>query len=469
MTPGGAWGGLHGEGGIACHGGRSRARSHLAGVALVLLSLVGGGCGPTSDPQAPPSSGGEAPIVEPLGGCDAPGVQTVLVDARRGDPEDGTQLRLRYRVWEGPTEDAPTVVVVPGGPGTAILEASPEAPYALGAAPIDRARVIFVEARGSGCNVFPAFDDPEAVYALEAVARDLLAVLDQERVEAVTIYGASFGTAVASVAASLAAEAGHPQVDHLVLEGTLGRSFLSFEDYIAPLRSEWDRVEALLDPAWRTAFATEPWDPTLYWSRAQWGAFISAQLILGDVPGEGPILRYWLRGLSAEDPGAQAYVAGFMAGAAEPTAPSSLFQQIGCREIWGRWQSGREIRDGALAVFGEDRCAGIPFSSPFDVAAYPVRVPTTHLHGPHDPTTTRAQVTHHLRAQRDADRRVVTVPDASHAPLTLGLAGRGCAEAFWTSILEGTPDLQEVEEDCNRGGLPAVEVVEHPAGRGTPP
>ena len=391
------------------------------------------------------------PVVE----CDWPGVRTVVVPQHHEHPDDGQRLRLRYRVFAGPSPGAPTVIVVPGGPGTPLMDGAPTDAFALGAVPTAHARVVYVDARGSGCNTFPELAGPGAAFTVEAVARDLLAVAEAEALDHVTLYGASFGTAAATVAASLAEQRGHPHIDHMVLEGTLGQAFPSFESYLRPLQAEWERVEPTLDSAWREAFAAEPWDEQLYWTRAQWGAFVSAQLILGDLPGEGPLLRYWLRGLSAEDPSAQAYVGGFMAAASGELTPGTTFRQIACRELWDTWQMGRELRDGRLRAFGDDVCVDLPHL-PFDVADFPTTGPVTYLHGSHDPTTTAAQLAHHAATRPRATRRTYEVPDASHAPLTLGFAGRDCAESFWLSILEGSPTPEEVIAECNAGGAPEV-------------
>ena len=62
----------------------------------------------------------------------------------------------------------------------------------------------------------------------------------------------------------------------------------------------------------------------------------------------------------AGTPVATDYVSSFM-NAVPPDGfdgASPLFRTIACRELWGSWQSGCEIRDGALRAKGTEVCAG---------------------------------------------------------------------------------------------------------------
>jgi pimeloyl-ACP methyl ester carboxylesterase len=444
------------------------AQRHLAATFVVLLAPLAWACSadqaastdtpnelgktPGAPEGGPPTS---API-SPSSACDVSGVNTVTVPFDYGAP-DGPSALLRYRVFASSRANAPTVLVVPGGPGSDIMKAEASAPFALGAVPTDLFNIIYTDARGSGCNIYPDVPAPEKVFTVEAVARDLLAVVRAEGLTDYILYGASFGSAAVTVAGSLAASANTAAPKRIVLEGAVGRAFASFDDYFSAFETEWTRVKALIAPAWRDELEKEPWSPTLFWSREQWGTFVSAQLILGDVPGEGHILHYWLSRLTAKDPQAQKYVSNFMEGAKLPSVPGQLFKTIACRELWGSWKTGREIRDGALHATGADICAGSQDKKPYDSHAWAVRVPITYFQGPHDPTTTVAQATYHVDGQSGVERQVVTVPDASHAPLTLGLQGRKCARAVWQT-LAAAEDLGATLTTCTKTNEPAIEL-----------
>lgn len=389
----------------------------------------------------------------PFVACDLSGVRTVDVP-RDYQALDGPWLELRYRVFDT-APGAPTVIVVPGGPGSDIMRSSPYDAYALGAVPTSAFNVIYADARGSGCNVFDDVGTEARTFNIDAVARDLLAVVRAEELTNYFVYAASFGTTAATVAAALAPTEGVTAPRQLVLEGTVGHAFASFDAYFATFEEEWTRVKQLIPSAWRTELETEPWSPTLQWSRQQWGTFIAAQLILGDIPGQGHILDFWLTGLSDQNAHAQNYVNSFMAGAAAPGAPSSLFRTIACRELWGSWHSLREVRNGDLRAIGPEVCGDAFDDAAYDAADFPVTVPITYFQGGFDPTTTLEQAEYHRATQVEVRRQFVLVPDASHAPLTLGLYGRNCSASIWAAIA-ADEDLQPAIDTCDVLGSPIV-------------
>lgn len=417
-----------------------------------------------ADDGAPRPDGGttSSTTLLPSVECNVPDVHTVDVPQEYGT-RDGPKLALRYRVFRSPLANAPTVLVVPGGPGSDIMKLSATDPYPLGAVPPELFNIIYADARGSGCNLYPVLTSPEKVFTIDAVARDLLAVVRAEKLTNYLLYGASFGTTAATVAGALAVSENTPEPRRLVLEGTVGRAFASFEAYFAPFEAEWTRVKTLIDPAWRTEFQKEPWSTTLMWSREQWGAFISAQLILGDVPGEGHILHYWLSQLSAKKRAAQQYVANFMAGVgASSSSDSQLFMTIACRELWGSWHDGREIRDGTLRATGQDLCTSGSERAPYDSRAWALHVPITYFQGAHDPTTTVEQAAYHRDGQSQVERDLVMVADASHAPLTLGLRGRKCSSPVWSALATGK-GLAAALKTCGTGDDASITHATYPA------
>lgn len=390
------------------------------------------------------------PIISSSEPCLVDGIRTVVVAANEAQSH---RLTLRYRVFESERADAPTVVVVPGGPGQALIEGDATVAFALSGAPIDDFTIIYTDARGSGCNTYPEIGLPdEDIYSIERVAEDLAAIVRNEGLTDYYMYGASFGTVASTVAVSRMEERGDPLPHRLVLEGIVGRAFDSFDSYFAAFENEWARVEPMVEEPWRTDFATEPWPESLTYTRAQWGTFIAQQLILGDYPGQGPILNFWLRGLDRGTPTATNYVSNFMSAIPDEgfDGASTLFRTIACRELWGSWRSGREIRDGELRAIGTEVCAGEPRTG-YDSAEFLSTVPVTYFHGPFDPTTTTEQAEYHFDSHTGSARELIVVPEASHAPLTLGLAGRGCVEDVWAAIA-GERDMATVLGECEQPG-----------------
>lgn len=137
--------------------------------------------------------------------------------------------------------------------------------------------------------------------------------------------------------------------------------------------------------------------------------------------------------------------------------PSPLFRSIACHELWGNWRSGREISNGALSATGNDICDGLGKTDPYDSAAWQSQSDIVYFQGPYDPTTTVAHVEYHFAEHPSVHRDLVTVPGASHAPLTLGLAGRGCSREVWLAIL-GDGALGDALTGCAGPGEEPVEL-----------
>ncbi|MBK6698267.1 MAG: alpha/beta fold hydrolase [Myxococcales bacterium] len=416
-----------------------------------------------TDASTTPPDAQRATLVESGTPCALTGVHSVDVPAVHASAH-ATLLRHRYRLFAAAQPSGTTVVVVPGGPGGHIMGKSPGDDYALGAIPNDAFDVIYTDARGSGCNSYPALVEArEDVYSIEEVARDVAAVVRAQKLTDYILYGASFGTTAATVAATILEHDGGPPPKAVVLEGTMGRAFDSFDSYFAAFQNEWTRVKSLVSPAWRTEFEKEPWSPALYWSREQWGLFVSQQLIIGDIPGSGHSLNYWLAGLSAKSSRAQSYVGNFMAAAASGAPAGELFATIACRELWGSWRVAREIRDGKLEAPGPDICGGAPKAAPYDSAKYALNATLVYFQGPFDPTTTMAQAEYHFESQSAARaRHLVRVPAAAHAPLTLGLKGRGCAKALWSALDKAPQSLAQLLATCTQGGAAPASVTSSP-------
>lgn len=335
------------------------------------------------------------------------------------------------------------------------MERDARAAFALGA-PRPEDTLIVIDGRGSGCNAIElGQEDAARWFTIETVADDVLAVVRARGLTDYVLYGASFGTTTALVAASRSQSSGLPPPRLVVLEGVVGRAFNGFESYFSEFEREWRRVKPTLPAAWRLEFEREPWSTTLFYSREQWGAFISLQLILGESPRDGHLLNHWLDGLSRRDPVAQQYVGSFMASVNVASAPSPLFTSIACNELWGSWRSGRVVMNGELRASGEDVCGPGVRAATWDSTRFRTDVPIVVFHGPFDPTTTTAQARFFVDGHTPKPR-LVTVPRASHAPLTLGLAGRRCASGVWTALLGGREPLEAALTSCNQGGAEPV-------------
>src|SRR5262249_33577395 len=141
-----------------------------------------------------------------------------------------------------------------------------------------------------------------------------------------------------------------------------------------------ERVKKILPADW-AARLTQPQLPFGYTS-AQWGAFISSQLILGDIPYapiSGHLLSYLLRALdryqelkdneqlhllTPQETASLNYINSQMTS----YSSGSLFRAIACNELWGDWREGRTLNSGRLEATGPNICRtrnlpGVPFDS----------------------------------------------------------------------------------------------------------
>src|SRR5258708_40258619 len=95
--------------------------------------------------------------------------------------------------------------------------------------------------RGAGCTVGP----PASPFSTDTLARDILTIIKSVHVTDYTIFGASFGTAEATVLEQLIeADPSIPRPRALVLEGCIGHAWNGYQDYFQGFATEWDRVKA---------------------------------------------------------------------------------------------------------------------------------------------------------------------------------------------------------------------------------
>lgn len=367
------------------------------------------------------------------------GAQIRAIDAPvRYDRTESRTFDYKYRYIPARADSltAATVIVLPGGPGQAGIP-NAEGLFPLGAIPPQYNRV-YTDPRGAGCNAVVAEIDSTALRT-DFLARDVIGIIHTLGLRNYVIYGASYGTVLATTVAHLIERDSLPKPTAVVLEGVVGRAFPSFASYMQQFTAEWDRVRRGLPGSWpeRLAAAQLP----MGYSAEAWGGFAFATIILGDFPDapiSGSYLHYLLgvldrnaeakvRGapLTAGDSGAMRYIDSRM----QVFGSGVLFRAIGCAELWGEWRTGRVLRAGRLEAYGPNVCPPGGKSRAYDAATLPVTVPIYYFQGPHDPASGLAGARYHFDVQTRAPRTFVLVDSASHAPLTGGL--KSCAPAIW--------------------------------------
>ena len=117
------------------------------------------------------------------------------------DRENGPEFQLAY-TDSGPAPGAPTLVIVPGGPGLAsVIPYATLRPKAVGAG----FRVVMVEHRGVGLSLYTPDGEvlPADSMRLAYAAEDLARVLDETGVERAWLHGTSYGGELAIVFGAL--------------------------------------------------------------------------------------------------------------------------------------------------------------------------------------------------------------------------------------------------------------------------
>lgn len=117
---------------------------------------------------------------------------------------------------------SPTVIAIPGGPGQGLIgnlnsiKASDFIPDDYG--------VITIDPRGVGKNDFGA-DPKNDIYTSLNAAKDILQVIDQEKLDNYFIHGQSYGTVLATILGNLIESSNLPKARGIILSGVVADKF----------------------------------------------------------------------------------------------------------------------------------------------------------------------------------------------------------------------------------------------------
>jgi pimeloyl-ACP methyl ester carboxylesterase len=358
------------------------------------------------------------------------------------DRSDSPVFTYSYKLFPSSTASAPTIVVLPGGPGGTLLDRNPNEAYADGAIPTNRFNIIYTDPRGAGCNQLSQGEFPSDSFRTEYLANDVARMIQTENLAHYSIFGASFGTVLATYTFHRIEELGLPTPKAVVLEGTLGKGVPGkFDEYIGGFAAEWQRIQTRIPSAMANLFSGAALP--LGFSAQVWGQYFYKPLILGEAPGYGPLFQAELRPLLTGDVAGTARLKAKLQAYADllrqpPSARMNrLFQTLGCQELFGSWRSEILLENGTLMPGGDDICEGFSYD-PYDSAKLRISAPIYYFQGPFDPATPWASARYHYENQKNAKRSFITVSGASHAPLTLSLKVLGCSDSIWKQIDEST-------------------------------
>lgn len=352
--------------------------------------------------------------------CRAGTVRTVDVDAQ------GRRFALRYAYREAEDPDMPVVIDIPGGPGQGSIGMPLSVPYEFG--------IVRTDPRGAGCNANAAISAEDV--DSETIAKDVLAVVRDIGAKRYILYGASYGTMVATIAASKAREAGVPEPQAVVMEGVIGRAYKP-EESLGDRVERWRELKRRLPPGAVRALSQDP--PPFGFSPEVWGGWIEYLLLYGGSPGGGE--GFAVTALSAVDPAApesdHEMVRSMLETFSQPAdaAHVNLYRAIVCRELDGANRGQKTdmiLRGGELVPLAPGFCEGRPMDHPFDAAQYQISAPLFYFSGGEDPATPEFQTRYHYESQPAAPKTWVRVPSGSHLSLSGNLMD--CQDSLWKDI-----------------------------------
>ena len=382
-------------------------------------------------------------------GCNGDGVFRAMVPMDYDDLS-GPEFGLAFRLREGSQPGRPLVIVLPGGPGGTLIQDDPN--VVSGGIPTDY-DVVLTDPRGAGCNDDPRLDQ-DRYFTSEFLAQDVINIvrwLERSRGAArldYILYGQSYGTVQATIAAVLAGRMGVTKPRALVLEGTVGHSFASYAEHFANVQAEWREVREKLPRYWRGVFMTNHFDPELSRYTAVWADLVDNDLSQGYLPNGDHMLEWRftegsytipnMLGLFESKPWGDAMAQG-----------SRVLRVLACNELYGGLYTRRTFRDGELVLEGADACAGTGISHRYDAADWPLTMPVIYFQGQHDVATPPSQARYHFDHETTAPRYYVGIDLAGHAALSVTLAVGDCRARLWDAIASDLETLGPAVTKCD--------------------
>jgi len=254
------------------------------------------------------------------------------------------------------------------------------------------------------------------------------------------LYGVSYGTLVATIAASR----NGAKPTNIILEGVVGRS-LSQRDYAMAFIKQWESYEKTVDPALLKQFkeVVRGFIQRKEFTADDFGDLIQALLLVRHLPNAPNVLDYYLQHIANEPIDTVrerlTSVITEMHQNMYSNESMKLFHAvIDCREMFadGHPDSADLSFDGIeLKESAPGNCP--TYVSPgqenyYDSAKYQLSSPTTYIVGADDPATPVWQARYHFDHQYNAKKYWISVPDGGHAPLDKELSN--CSTNFWVAL-----------------------------------
>ncbi|MGE0867134.1 MAG: alpha/beta hydrolase [Kofleriaceae bacterium] len=350
-----------------------------------------------------------------------------------------------FRYKAPATPDAPVLVYLPGGPGSASTSRTPDfVPEGWG--------YLMTDPRGVGCNTLAELPEPDvssAFFRTQEIARDVVAAIEDRQLTNYIVFGISYGTALGTTVAHELELTELPAPTAVVLEGVLGRAF--GEDFVgAEYIRQWDRVRAALPADVRAELDTAL--APFGFTAVEWSRVLMGLLPLGPLEVHG-----YLATLSSSVPEEtrQEVLADLAARAAQRpfTGPGEveMYRQVACRELMDTvpendldvvFEAGQLVRN---ASEEGTKCKGLTVTTPYDAATLQFTPKTYYFLGDSDVATPIWQGNYHFDNHLGSATKIVT-QNGGHNPLEYNQID--CAPKLMASIAAGGADLETLLAEC---------------------
>ncbi|MBX3020262.1 MAG: alpha/beta hydrolase [Bdellovibrionales bacterium] len=309
----------------------------------------------------------------------------------------------------------PTVIHIPGGPGLSSIGSNPLANMNV--------NVISTDPRGSGANAnYWTAGGKEKNLSTEKVADDIIAIIESQKLKNYSLHGSSFGTAVATVAASKLEKAKSNFLPKsIILEGVVGRAEQEGEQSSAT-RKVFDEIktEAGFCITCKLDSLQGPLSPT------QIGNLMETLQSLGKDTAAGVVKGYTTEQLT--EMGKEN---------AKPLGPNELrvYNSIACKEYFLKGITDTTYSKGELTGPSGGSCKDQKRDQPFDSKAWQVKTKTYYVVGTSDNFTPLAQARYHFENQTNSSKEVICVPRGGHTPLKYNMAN--CSAQVFSKMSAG--------------------------------
>lgn len=375
-------------------------------------------------------------LIPAIGNAACPGDEILQVQR---PVEEGSVVTFGYKFrYKCVDPNLPTVIVIPGGPGSTSIERSDNNL-------IPNANTIFTDPRGTGENKsFWASKTTDKRVTTEDVASDVISIVKKLGLKNYVLYGSSFGTAVATIAGhKIENDPSLTPPKAIVLVGSIGKALTGDEQGIAT-RKLWDLVKSEA----QYCLDCKAKELVEKYSSIQVGSLIEILLQEGS---SGNYVRHYFNNSSEQE------LQPIMAKVLDLFSAEQLrlYQNIGCHEFTAMGMTNMDYQNGQLVTIPKETCKGRKMDSPFDSKKWPIRkAKLIYFAGTHDIATPFDQTAYHYENQPQAKKQLVCVDKAGHSSLSLNLAD--CGEQLWSVILSGRQDFTAAASNCGRAELATV-------------